>query len=779
MLILAIGLGSAFGQARLKRANTLMASLDYMGAIAEYNKILEKTDNAEAKIKIAECYRKVSDSENAEYWYGQVVRLPEVEPEHKLFYGQALQKNGKCDLAREWFEQYVEDVPDDLRGQYLVKACNYEEEIMTKNAGIYELKHLEINSAFDDFSPVYYGEGIVFATERDQGSAIKRQHSWTGAPFLELFYVKAKEESGEECGNWTYGTPKKFADNDLNSKFHDAAVAFSDDESQVLFTRNNILKGKVEKSDDGTIKLKVFTAESKGDNKWGDLVGLPFNSDEYSVAHPTLTPGEEKLYFSSDMPGGFGGMDLYYSEKDGGNWGPPINLGPSINTEGNEVFPFYEKSGRLYFSTDGHIGLGGLDVYYMEDKGEGEFGPIENMGYPINTVSDDFGIVFNEEATCGHISSDRDGGSGGDDIYSFKKTASPVQIFVYDKVTGDPIEGATVLDDCTGEMLTTGVDGKVTLDMKMNLCCNFTAMADEYMENVKEGCTKDIPVGERVFVEIPMEKDQQFDIEGVVFDQSSGLPLEGATVTLTNDCGKEEQTYTTDATGTYTFKLDEECCYIVKGELADYLADKAEECTRDLEESTTLQVNLNLQPTKVNDYVINGNNNPSTVGEFDPKTGSETDFELGPGQDNVGEPIAFLLHIYYDFNQAYIRSEDESDLEQLYTTLVDNSEYVVEISSHTDARGSHAYNQRLSQRRAESVIRWLSERGIDRQRLVAKGHGETKNVNDCVNNIPCSELEHQLNRRTEFRILGTMGDVFRESAAKPDPTVVPCQGCPF
>ncbi|HHS95514.1 MAG TPA: tetratricopeptide repeat protein, partial [Phaeodactylibacter sp.] len=266
---------------KLKRAKRYMEQLNYIGAIELYNQVLDKEDNAEAKINIAECYRKISDSENAEYWYGQVVRLPEAEPVHHLYYGQALQRNGKCDLAKEWYERYIQEVPDDLRGQYLVEACDYEDDLMTKNAGIYEIKHCAFNSNLDDFTPVYFKEGIVFASERDKGTAVKRTHTWTGNPFLELFYVKAEEAKGEECGNYTYGTPEKFG-KELNSKFHDAAVTFSQDQQQIFFTRNNIKDGKVGKDDEDIVRLKVFTAVNKGGDKWGDLKGLPFNSDEYS-----------------------------------------------------------------------------------------------------------------------------------------------------------------------------------------------------------------------------------------------------------------------------------------------------------------------------------------------------------------------------------------------------------------------------------------------------------------------------------------------------------------
>ena len=251
MLIAIGGTGLYAQSAKLKRAQNYMKDLNYVGAIQLYNQILENQDNSEAKIQIAECYRKISDSENAEYWYGQVVRIPESEPIHMLYYGQALHRNGKCDLAKEWYLKFVEAVPDDLRGQYLEKACDYEEELMTKNAGIYEIKHLDFNSNLDDFSPAYFENGIVFASERDKGTAVERTHSWTGNPFLELFFVEAKESGGDDegaCPNYSYGRSEKFGKK-LNSKYHDAAVTFNSDQTEIFFTRNN-LSGK---DDDGLI----------------------------------------------------------------------------------------------------------------------------------------------------------------------------------------------------------------------------------------------------------------------------------------------------------------------------------------------------------------------------------------------------------------------------------------------------------------------------------------------------------------------------------------------
>lgn len=833
---------SAFAQTgKLKQAQLKMDNLEYMDAIEIYNQVLEDGDVSAAKINLAEAYRKVNDTQNAEFWYGQVVRLPESEPIHKLYYGMMLQRNGKCDIAREWYQQYVDLSPDDQRGQLLLRACDYEEELMSKSAGTMEVKEVDFNSGVDDFSPQFYKNGIVFSSERDTNPIIRRTHAWTNHNFLELYYVDMRETSKEDgCGNYVFGRPEKFS-NEINTKYHDAAVAFSRNGEEIFFTRNNFLDGKKDYDDSGIMRLKIFYARSEGEGKWGELQSLPFNSNEYSVAHPTLSSDGQKLYFTSDMPGGFGGMDLYVSEKESGRWGPPINLGPDVNTEGHEIFPHADADGKLYFSSDGQIGLGGLDIYYTEQDEAGTWKTPENMGFPVNTLSDDFAIIFNDEGTCGFFSSDREGGLGGDDVYSFKKTAIPVEVLVYDEKTDLPIEGALVVITCEGDSVFTDMEGKVKFDMKLNDCCNLEASMEEYKPNSSEACTKDLTLADKLEIKIPLSRSAEFEIEGVVFDGLTKLPMENATVTIENDCGQPlADPFITSSTGRYYFKLDRDCCYKVKATQEGYFAGIAEDvCTRGLEDSETLVENLFLMPTTTAPYTdeeiptFTGGDTETDYTYYDPSTriwmdkdtrlpadGKYADgktYEKGiliddqhdigyipkdkievTGIDDEGNPITevietpknpdgstsipYLLHIYYDFDQASIREDAIPELEKLQKLLHDNQQYIIEIGSHTDARGSYHYNNRLSQRRADSVVKWLVERGIERDRLVARGYGEKVNVNNCINNVPCSEGQHQMNRRTEFKVIGCR-DCDKSnmviSKENPNAKIDRCDNCPF
>ena len=826
--VLAVITTTAFAQGKLNGATKDMADRNYIGAIEKLQKILTSKDDPEAKSLLADCYRLINDTENSEYWYSQTVANEGGQAINKLHYAMMLQVNGKCDQAQDWYSKYIEQVPDDTRGQYLARACQYEEELMTKNAGIFEINHMPFNSNLDDYAPAILGDKVIFASDRDKGSAVKRVHMWTGNPFAELYGVDFKR-SGDNPGAFRYGRPDKYS-KAVNTKYHEAAVSFADEGNTMYFTRNNYLNGKEGKSDDGIIKLKIYYGTGK-DGNYSSLKDLPFNSNEYSVAHPSLTADGSKLYFASDMPGGFGGMDLYASDKDGDTWGPPVNLGPGVNTEGNEIFPFIDANNRLYFSSDGHVGLGGLDQYYSTLKGENEWNVPVNLGFPINTTHDDFGMVMDKDEVSGYFTSDRDGGAGRDDIYGFKKMAASVEVYVFDADTKAPIKGADVKYVLGATTLVTGPDGIAQLDMKLNECSDFTAMFEGYDAKTTKGCTKELTAGQDVRFEIPLSKVANYRLEGIVFDMTNGLPAAGAKLTLSNDCGLGASLpVVTDETGRYSFELAKDCCYTVKAEKDGFIASSAaNNCTKGQPDGTTLQANLNLTPYRAGDALTGtpstgtpgtGNQttgNPSTgtptsptaprynakTGLYETPDGRPANVDLGNGMvirdgvmhengkptkpaDVVYEPSgnndgSFLLNIYYDFDQATIRQqESEDELKKLLTMLTDNPDFIVEIASHTDARGSDSYNYNLSQRRAEAVTKYLTGKGVNRDRLLAHGYGESQLTNNCKNHVKCNEKDHQLNRRTEFRILGCKGGSnISISKPKVNPKVDPCVNCPF
>lgn len=585
LLIFLLVASATMAQTVLMRlAQNYMDNQEYEAAIEVYQKVLEKNDELEAKINIATAYRQLQDFKSAEHWYLQIVQEQGIEPIHYLHYAQILQRNSKCGIAKRWFERYAETVPDDTRGQYLTRACDYQEELLTKNQALYQVQKVWFNSAMSDFSPTFYNNGLLFTSNAYEDPIAKRAASGDKQPFLRLFYLQMAPSDSDDAisttCNYVYGQPLPF-ESMINSKYHDATATFSKNEQEIFFTRS----GVEEASGLGTQTLQIFHAK-KIRGEWTTPELLPFNGISYSAAHPTLSPKDDYLFFASDMPGGFGGMDLYRVERVGNRWGQPINLGRAVNTEGNEVFPNCDSKGRLFFASDGHIGLGGLDIFVAEEQEDGRFGLPDNLGNPINSLDDDFGIIFNNEGTCGYFASNRQGGKGSDDIYAFVKQAATLQITVYDSRTKLPLPAATVEDACTNTAFKTNSTGNVVKDMLLNRCCSFTASSDGYEPNLMEACTNDLTPGASLELAIFLKKQLKFTIEGTTFDEYTGLPISNAKIIFKNKCANTEENYSTNAFGRYTFSLSEDCCYELIITHPSYSNSVvAEYCTKGLSES--------------------------------------------------------------------------------------------------------------------------------------------------------------------------------------------------
>lgn len=714
-----------------KEADKAVQDLDYVTAISFYQQILARdAENTAVKIKLADCYRQVNDTEKAERWYAEAVRSKDAKPVHRLYYGMMLQANGKCEKAKAWFTQYAADKPEDMRGQHLARACDAKTALLEAGKGIYTVQNLPINTNRDDFAPTLRGNRLIFSSERDEASALRRTSLYSGNPFSELYAVFFDPLGGHPA-QFRYSEAQKFGKS-FNSKYHEAAVAFSPDGQTIFFTRNS-----VGRSENGLLKLKIYTGSADESETAQTLQELPFCSEEYNTAHPSLSKDGKRLYFSSNKPGGYGGMDLYVSEWEAGRWGMPINLGPDLNTEGNEIFPFISPDGRLYFASNSHVGLGGLDIYYATPKGKGDWNTPVNLGAPINSTNDDFSITFSEDGTWGFFTSDREGGKGRDDLYGFTKSAVPVEILVTDAAKKMPLKGASVTNKETGFTMITGLEGKIYLDMRIDECADFIAEKKGFEPVSIKVCSQSVAPGNLLRVGMSLEKKADFSLQGIVFDDEDGLPIEAVRVTLTNDCGRPVEINQTGADGRFRFSLDKKCCYTVKAELEDYQPDTSgNHCTDQLAQGDVLRAELSLK-----------------MGHAHPNAAHVTGLPISSGWQRNATGRGYLVNVYYNSEQANIRDESRPELERLLQTLQQNPGLLIEISSHTDARGEDEYNLNLSQSRAEAVVDWLVRNGVDRTRLKAKGYGESRPVNGCTNGVPCSEEQHQLNRRTEFMIL--------------------------
>lgn len=437
---------SGFSQeAAVKKGDKKYKKYAYIDAIKTYERVAEKGYKSPDMLqKLGNSYYFNADLANAAKWYGELFAMTEdVDAEYFYRYSQSLKSIGEYEKANQMLDKFNQKSGVDTRAKLYTTQKNYLDQIK-KNSGRYNLENAGINSEYSDYGSTFIGEKIVFASARDTGNFSKKKHTWTDQYFTNM-YVSDLNADG------SLTAPKKFAKS-LNTKFHESTPAFTKDGKTMYFTRNNYLNGKKGKNADKVTFLKTYKATLDGD-KWTNVTELPFNSNDYSVAHPALSPDGKTLYFASDMPGTLGSSDLFkVAINADGSFGNPVNLGPKVNTPGRETFPFISDENEIYFASDGHPGLGGLDVFVTKIEGSG-FSEVMNIGEPANTKQDDFGFLINTKTKIGFISSNRDGGIGNDDIYKFLETKALV-------FECKQLLSGIVTDQETGEIL---ANAKVTL----------------------------------------------------------------------------------------------------------------------------------------------------------------------------------------------------------------------------------------------------------------------------------------------------------------------------
>ncbi len=439
----------AFSQERsLDRAGKQYDKYEYINAQKTYLKVVEKGHRSADLFKnLGNSYYFNSQFTEASKWYEELIKSypQEVEPEYYFRYAQTLKSLEKYSESDQYMKTFRELKADDQRGQLFQEEPDYLERIDFQS-GRFEIKNLAINSPYTDFGAAFYGDKVVFSSSRDTLIVRKNVHQWNDEAFLELYQSQYNSTNGE------LSEYEKLGDN-INSKFHESTPVFTNDGQTVYFTRNNYNRGRYGNDSKGTNKLKIYRSYKNPEGNWTTPQSLPFNSDQYSVAHPTLSVDEKTLYFSSDMPGGEGQSDIYeVAINAGGSFGEPKNLGKAINTEGKETFPFISTNNDLYFASDGHIGLGGLDVFVTRLNPQTEEEKlIINIGRPVNGPKDDFAFIVDEASKRGYFSSNRDGGKGKDDIYSFlrlqdRKSFCEITLagVVRDKDTNELLPGTKV-----------------------------------------------------------------------------------------------------------------------------------------------------------------------------------------------------------------------------------------------------------------------------------------------------------------------------------------------
>lgn len=438
IIIVCLNMGNLFAQnPKLKKADQEFDNYAYIDARKIYMDVVKDGyESAQIFKKLGDTYYFNSEYTEAAEWYNRLaMRYPnEMEPKYYYRYAQTLKSIDQYEASEKMMQIYQKNSNGNEQSKYSLGS------LMDSARSKYNVVNATEGTKGSDFGPTFYGDKIVYATSSENTRGVKTD-DWTGLPFLDLY-----ESDLDSIGKFKNPSPLK---GDINSPYHESSAVFTKDGNTVYFTRNNYINGKKKRDKERLVSLKIYKGTKNENGTWTDIIELPFNNDSYSVAHPALSLDGKRLYFSSNMPGSLGNSDLWYVDiLDDGNYGKPINLGNQINTVERESFPFISEENNLYFSSDGHLGLGGLDIFVVSLDSNGTYSKVANLKMPINTNKDDFGFIINENLKSGYLSSNRDGeeGSVSDDIYAFYENCLiVVEGVVTDANTSEPLRGAKIL----------------------------------------------------------------------------------------------------------------------------------------------------------------------------------------------------------------------------------------------------------------------------------------------------------------------------------------------
>ena len=604
-----------------KKADQLYERLQYTDAAEAYQKLLKKGKGSSYVFQqLGNSYYYINDTKKAETYYKRVARGRKVDAEIVYNYAQTLKANGKFSEYNTWMKTFAEMKPEDSRAKKFMENPNYIPLIMDEVQRYSATNLEEINSEYSDFGAFMMGKDFYFSSARNTK---RKKYGWNEQPYLDIY--KATDVGG------TIKNATLLGSTDVNTKYHESTVAISPDGKRMYFDRNDYFEGDYDKSSEGVNQINLYYAELI-DGQWKGIQSVPWNNDEYSVGHPALSPDGNTLYFASDMPGGQGMSDLYkVSVNSDGTFGTPQSLGSTINTEGKEVFPSVDSNGTLYFSSDGHLGIGLLDVFMAEANGSG-FGKVKNMGTGVNSADDDFAFVFDPSTMTGFVSSNRSGGKGSDDIYAIKELEIACEVTI----------NVTVLNEYT--------DG----------------------------------------------------------------PIAGARVDMYDEFENNLSSRTTGEDGSASFLAECDKGHVLQGIMNDFESNAV---VVDAASDTEVDVVIRLRPIEaiiVDDRVV-----------------------LNP--------------IFFDLDKHNIKPQAAFELDKLVAIMKKYPRMKIKVESHTDNRGSDAYNLDLSERRAQSTVQYVISQGIDKSRISGEGKGENDPEFACGTN--CTEEQHAKNRRSEFIIV--------------------------
>ncbi|ASS49880.1 MAG: hypothetical protein A3D31_09885 [Candidatus Fluviicola riflensis] len=723
---------------KLKRADNYYNTLAYALAAEQYEELLgSEVDSPQLKAKLAHCYFQMGNTLKSETHYASMVSSGEASSEDVYNYAQSLKENGKYAESDQWMNKFAGMKQNDVRATEFVNRQNYLE-LIEKQGNHFSIKSLNVNTVSTDFGgyPSADQETVYFVTSRNDPSFVNHVWTWKNERFLDLYAGKSGQE--QEIANPELITRR------VNSRYHEGPLCFSANGQRVYFTRNNISKGKKRNDQQGIQNLKLYMADVQADGSWENETEFALNSRDYSVGHPSLSPDGKYLYFASDMPGGFGGADIYrIAIAADGSFGQPENLGKEINTEGQDMFPWMSQDGYLFFSSDGRVGLGGLDVFVMLPNDKGGISKVLNVGKPVNSQKDDFAFTMLNDNKQGYFSSNRDGGKGEDDIYAYLLT-KPFKIdlmvagIATEKGTGMILPGTEIiLQNETGEIIETIKSdnyGAYSFNVEPEFNYRIVARQTDYYDDQVQFSTKNLAEGtEKIQQDIDLEKDPGLALYLLVTDGTNKSPLSGVKLTIADNGTKNP--FIDQVTG--------ETGDVLKG-LADKKVGEQLSYTITLSKEGYLSKTVQFTTQIIQPGVINVHEK----------------LDLTLDKIEVGIDLATLIDIkpiYFDYAKFNIRKDAAIELEKIVKVMNDYPTMQIELGSHTDCRGSIQSNESLSDKRAKASAAYIKSKIKNPERIYGKGYGEAKLKNDCGCEGPvkstCSEESHQENRRTEFIII--------------------------
>jgi len=684
--------------------------MSYDKAIQSYEKALTKKEKPETHIKAAEAYEQMNNTKEAEEHYRIALTSDSDEIAHRYKYNfaHALMANGKREEALEWMAKYIEAHPEDIGAKEWLDAEAHQGEYAVFKPSRVQVDMIPLTDYVSAFGAFPSPRGVYFVGERkaEKGDKV---NPWTGHSFLDVYHVAS---AGDK--EWY---DSHLAEGEVNAGLHDGPICIDHTGDIAYVTKSALSDKQTQKFDKKKVnQLKIVQYAFK-DGSWKHIQEMPFNEAHSSSMHATVTNDGNTLIFASDRKGGYGGVDLYVTEFNGQEWSEPKNMGADINSTEDDVFPFALDSDTLFFASNGHGGMGGLDVFIAINENGTWRHPV-NLKAPINTHSDDFAFYRTKEGMGGYFSSNR---AGKDDIYSWGVEDPEFLLVgaVYD-LDKDPVADAKVVLKEDGKVVDstkTSSSGSFEMPLDWKKDYEVTGKKETQKTDTVTASTQGKEDSETLNVELELEAPE-FWVRGFVVDKETKEKLTDATVELMGAGDKIVGTTHTDDKGGFVFKLDRNSKYYIYGLKKNYFTRK-----EDVSVSTQ-----GLKYTETFDVVV----------------------EL---EKVVVEKPIVLKNIYYDYDKWDIRPDAVGDLDNLLFYLQKHPGAQIELSSHTDSRGTKKYNYTLSGKRALSAVNYLASRGIKLEMMVKKGYGENQLVNKCKDGVECTEEEHQENRRTEFKVL--------------------------